>query len=192
MSLSSTLVAAADEGGSVLLYGLLPTSGPFPRWDLVGKLAGAHRGAGTATASNTAALHAVTTCVCKACDRAATSTLLLQRACMHVLHCAPGGVVGLHFGEAPSGQTRLFSLGADGWLLEYDLGTAKSAAAGLRMSAAAEVAPRGAGAVPSCMCFAPPLPYYSHNSLDTLLLIAGAAQRGCVHACAALHCSRRW
>lgn len=96
-----------------------------------------------------------------------------------MLHCAllacffVGDVVGLHFGEAPSGQTRLFSLGTDKRLVEYDLTTCTAANAGLAAAAVIDVvAPGGAGG-PCSMCFAPPMPYYSHSSLDTLLLIAG-------------------
>lgn len=39
-------------------------------------------------------------------------------------------VVGLAFGETPSGSTRLFSLGADARIVEYDL-QASSPAAGV-------------------------------------------------------------
>ncbi len=35
----------------------------------------------------------------------------------------PGPLVSLQFGEAPSGQTRLFSIGQDGRVAEYDLQT---------------------------------------------------------------------
>jgi hypothetical protein len=90
------------------------------------------------------------------------------------LYCPTEDVVGLHFGEAPSGQTRLFSLGADRRLLEYNLAAAETANAGLRaLSVLDVVAPGGAG-TPCSMCFAPPMPYYSHASMETLLLVAGA------------------
>eukprot|EP00878_Enallax_costatus_P028053 GHUV01030257.1.p1 GENE.GHUV01030257.1~~GHUV01030257.1.p1 ORF type:complete len:640 (+),score=169.39 GHUV01030257.1:876-2795(+) len=86
-------------------------------------------------------------------------------------------VVGLHFGEAPSGQTRLFSLGADKRLIEYDITNATAANTGLSAAAVTDVvAPGGAGS-PCSMCFAPPMPYYSHSSLDTLLLIADDAYK---------------
>eukprot|EP00882_Tetradesmus_deserticola_P027221 GHRQ01030103.1.p1 GENE.GHRQ01030103.1~~GHRQ01030103.1.p1 ORF type:complete len:121 (-),score=37.64 GHRQ01030103.1:381-743(-) len=89
--------------------------------------------------------------------------------------CPAEEVVGLHFGEAPSGQTRLFSLGADRRLLEYNLAAADAANAGLAALAVLDVvAPSGAG-TPCSMCFAPPMPYYSHASMDTLLLVAGDA-----------------
>jgi hypothetical protein len=97
-------------------------------------------------------------------------------------------VVGLHFGEAPSGQTRLFSLGADRRLLEYDLSTADAANAGLRTKAVLDVVAPGGSGQPCSMCFAPPMPYYSANSMDTLLLVAGEhhlvpVERGCVCMC---------
>eukprot|EP00775_Hariotina_reticulata_P011389 gene11389-11537_t len=86
-------------------------------------------------------------------------------------------VVGLHFGEAPSGQTRLFSLGADRRLLEYDLATAGAANAGLRTRAVLDVVAPGGAGHPCSMCFAPPMPYYSANSMDTLLLVADDAKK---------------
>jgi hypothetical protein len=82
-------------------------------------------------------------------------------------------VVGLHFGEAPSGQTRLFSLGADRRLLEYNLTATDTANAGLRALAVLDVVAPGGAGTPCSMCFAPPMPYYSHASMDTLLLVAG-------------------
>ncbi|WIA32991.1 hypothetical protein OEZ86_006150 [Tetradesmus obliquus] len=84
-------------------------------------------------------------------------------------------VVGLHFGEAPSGQTRLFSLGADRRLLEYNLAAADAANAGLRALAVLDVVAPGGAGTPCSMCFAPPMPYYSHASMDTLLLVADDA-----------------
>ncbi|KAF8067275.1 CFAP251 [Scenedesmus sp. PABB004] len=84
-------------------------------------------------------------------------------------HHAP--VVGLAFGEAPSGATRLFSLGADRRLLEFELAPAAEAAAGLRAAAVLDLC----GAKPTALAFAPPLPYFSAGSLDTLLLVADEA-----------------
>ncbi|KAF6250825.1 quinon protein alcohol dehydrogenase-like superfamily [Scenedesmus sp. NREL 46B-D3] len=84
-------------------------------------------------------------------------------------------VIGLHFGEAPSGQTRLFSLGADRRLLEYNLAAADAANAGLRALAVLDVVAPGGAGTPCSMCFAPPMPYYSHASMDTLLLVADDA-----------------
>jgi len=77
-------------------------------------------------------------------------------------------VVGLSFGESPSGQTRLFSLGADGRVVEYDVDGSKPAT-GLRIVSHHDFA---AGQVPTTLCFAPPLQYYKHHSAQTLLLMA--------------------
>jgi hypothetical protein len=80
-------------------------------------------------------------------------------------------VVGLQFGESPSGETRLFSLGADGRLLEYLLADC-TAGGGLQLLGLHEVSKPGGGP-PTALCFAPPMPYYSHSSTETLLLAAG-------------------
>lgn len=95
----------------------------------------------------------------------------------HTAHCialrCAEPVVGLHFGEAPSGQTRLFSLGADQRLLEYDLSSCTAANTGLQALAIIDIVTPGGAGRPCAMCFAPPMPYYSHSSMDTLLLVAG-------------------
>lgn len=80
----------------------------------------------------------------------------------------PGPVVALSFGESPSGQTRLFSLGADGRALEFDLRSTSA----LRIAAAHDAAAPVGGA-PSALCFAPPMPYWAKSSTETLLLVAG-------------------
>ncbi|KAG1654648.1 hypothetical protein FOA52_010276 [Chlamydomonas sp. UWO 241] len=82
-------------------------------------------------------------------------------------------VVGLQFGESPSGQTRLFSLGADGRLAEYDL-AASSPSAGLVLGPHTDLPPP---AVPSALAFAPPLPYFSTHATDTLLLVCDDAYK---------------
>jgi hypothetical protein len=82
-----------------------------------------------------------------------------------------GPIVALVFGESPSGQTRLFSLGADGGLAEWQLGPL-SPGGGLCLIGLHDVAPPGAG-MPTAMCFAPPMPYWARASTETLLLIAG-------------------
>ncbi|KAL6765212.1 WD40-repeat-containing domain protein [Haematococcus lacustris] len=78
-----------------------------------------------------------------------------------------GQVVGLVFGETPAGRTRLFSLGADRRIVEYDL-PASSPSAGLRIKSHQDFpGPQ----VPTALSFAPPLQYYKHHSTQTLLLI---------------------
>jgi hypothetical protein len=72
-----------------------------------------------------------------------------------------------------AGQTRLFSLGADQRLIEYDLSTCTAANTGLRTLAIRDCVPPGSTGSPCAMCFAPPMPYYSHSSTETLLLVAG-------------------
>ncbi len=83
-------------------------------------------------------------------------------------HHAP--VSALVFGESPSGQTRLLSVGADGRVAEYDL-AGSSVAAGLRVAAHHDFPP-GSGA-PTSMCFAPPLQYFRAFSAETHLLLSG-------------------
>lgn len=88
--------------------------------------------------------------------------------------CA-GPVVGLVFGETPAGQTRLFSIGADGRVVEYQL-QGSTPATGVNVLYHQDFPQAQAlagGAVPSAMCFAPPLPYFRHFASDTHLLIAG-------------------
>eukprot|EP00873_Tetraselmis_striata_P037167 jgi/Tetstr1/457431/TSEL_004215.t1 len=81
-------------------------------------------------------------------------------------------VVGLHFGEAPSGATRLFSLGKDGRVAEFDL-EASSVANGVKLAQLSPVAGvDGASAVPTAMAFAPPLPYHVAGATNTMLLVA--------------------
>ncbi|KAF5841782.1 WD40-repeat-containing domain protein [Dunaliella salina] len=94
-------------------------------------------------------------------------------------------IVGLCFGETPSGSTRLFSLGADARIVEYDL-QASSPTVGLKILYHQDFAPPD---VPTALAFAPPMPYFKHFSTQTLLLIADDAykiklyspdQRACV------------
>eukprot|EP00955_Chlamydomonas_euryale_P100304 365274-Chlamydomonas_euryale.AAC.8 len=73
------------------------------------------------------------------------------------------------FGESPSGQTRLFSLGADGRVAEYDL-ERSSPSAGLVLGRHTDLPPP---TVPSALAFAPPLPYFAAYATDTLLLLCG-------------------
>ena len=86
---------------------------------------------------------------------------------------SPGPIAALSFGESPSGQTRLFSLGADGRVLEFDLRSTTA----LRLLAMHDAAPPGAGA-PSALCFAPPMPYWAKSSTETLLVVAGELSAG--------------
>lgn len=64
-------------------------------------------------------------------------------------------VVGLHFGEAPSGATRLFSLGKDGRMAEFDLETSSVANGERRVPArrplAGHNAQRARLAAPNCI-----------------------------------------
>ena len=85
------------------------------------------------------------------------------------VHYTP--LVALHFGEAPSGETRCFSLSQDGRLVEYDL--AKSSLEAGVVVAAQATLPHGAP--PTAMAFAPPLSYYERGAIDTQLVIADAA-----------------
>lgn len=81
-------------------------------------------------------------------------------------------VVGLHFGDAPSGATRLFSLGKDGRIAEFDL-ESSSVAAGVKLAQMSTVAGvDGAASTPTSMAFAPPLPYHVAGATNTLLLVA--------------------
>ncbi|GBF88525.1 hypothetical protein Rsub_01240 [Raphidocelis subcapitata] len=81
-----------------------------------------------------------------------------------------GPIVALVFGESPAGQTRLFSLGGDGRLAEWQLASL-APGGGLRLVGLHDVAPPGAG-MSTAMCFAPPMPYWARSSTETLLLIA--------------------
>jgi hypothetical protein len=83
------------------------------------------------------------------------------------VECAPPAVV------PAAGQTRLFSLGADRRLIEYDLTTCTAANTGLRARSIRDCVPPGSTGSPTAMCFAPPMPYYSPSSTETLLLVAG-------------------
>ena len=81
-------------------------------------------------------------------------------------------IVALRFGEAPSGETRCFSLDAVGRLAEFDL-EASSLEAGVVVHALTAVAP----AAPTAMTFAPVLTYFTRGVTDTQLLLAGGQQR---------------
>lgn len=82
--------------------------------------------------------------------------------------------MGLQFGESPAGQTRLFSVGADRRLVEYDLAAAAAHGAGLRARTLCDCVAPGAAGTPCALTFAPPVPYFdSHASTATLLLVAG-------------------
>lgn len=80
-------------------------------------------------------------------------------------------------GGVCAGQTRLFSLGADARLIEYDLAACTAANTGLKPLSIRDCVPPGSTGSPCAMCFAPPMPYYSHSSTETLLLVAGG-ERG--------------
>lgn len=95
----------------------------------------------------------------------------LRNVCVPACNVAGAAVVGLQFGESPSGQTRLFSLGRDCRILEYSLENL-SHGGGLKHVSIQDVVLPGGGQ-PTAMCFAPPMPYYSNNSMDTLLLLTG-------------------
>lgn len=82
------------------------------------------------------------------------------------VHYAP--VVAVHFGEAPSGETRCFSLSRDGRLVEYDLG-GSSLEAGVVVAAEMTACMHAA---PTAMSFTPPLTYFQRGVIDTQLIIA--------------------
>ena len=77
------------------------------------------------------------------------------------------------FGESPSGQTRLFSLGKEGRVVEYDLNKS-SLSAGLCLVYYQDFAPTS---TPCALSVAPPLQYFKHHSAETLLLIADDAYK---------------
>jgi WD40 repeat protein len=80
-------------------------------------------------------------------------------------------IIAVHFGEAPSGETRCFSLSEDGCLSEYNL-TTSSLEAGVVVCNQL-VLPHPAA--PSAMSFTPPLSYYEQGVIDTQLVIADSA-----------------
>ncbi len=84
-----------------------------------------------------------------------------------------GKVVGLSFGETPSGQTRLFSLGQDNRIAEYELARS-TPATGLVVAYHHDFA---STSLPTSLCFAPPLQYFKHHSTRTLLIITGECSR---------------
>lgn len=80
-------------------------------------------------------------------------------------------IVGLHFGESPSGQTRMFSLGSDNHLVEYNIEKCH-VENGVQVLAVMNVC---AGVEPTALAFGPPLAYYAKGSADTELILAGEA-----------------
>jgi cilia- and flagella-associated protein 251 len=82
------------------------------------------------------------------------------------VHYSP--VVAVHFGEAPSGETRCFSLSDDGRLAEYDIVTS-SLEAGVIVCNHMTTCQ---GAKPTAMSFTPPLTYFQKGVIDTQLVIA--------------------
>lgn len=85
------------------------------------------------------------------------------------VHYAPA--VAVHFGEAPSGETRCFSLSRDGRLVEYNLGES-CLERGVLISGQLPVCPH---TVPTAMSFTPPLTYFQRGVIDTQLIIADAS-----------------
>lgn len=82
------------------------------------------------------------------------------------VHYSP--VVAVHFGEAPSGETRCFSLSSDGRMAEFDL-EASSLEAGVVVCGTSTT---GVSAAPTAMSFTPPLTYFEKGVIDTQLIIA--------------------
>ncbi|EFJ51972.1 hypothetical protein VOLCADRAFT_103176 [Volvox carteri f. nagariensis] len=80
-----------------------------------------------------------------------------------------GRIASLVFGESPSGQTRLLTVGADSRVVEYDLATS-SVAAGLRPLSYYDFPP--GGGVPTSLTFAPPLQYFRAFAAETHLLVS--------------------
>lgn len=87
------------------------------------------------------------------------------------VHYTP--IVAVQFGEAPSGETRCFSLSRDGRLVEYDLGNS-SLENGVRIAGEMSASLHAA---PTAMSFTPPLTYFQRGVIDTQLIIADAAFR---------------
>lgn len=80
-------------------------------------------------------------------------------------------VISVVFGETPSGQTRLFSLGNDNRIAEYELARS-TPSSGLLIAYHQDFTwPHKATAI----SFAPPLEYHKQHSNRTLLLIADEA-----------------
>ncbi|GLC51075.1 hypothetical protein PLESTB_000463200 [Pleodorina starrii] len=80
-----------------------------------------------------------------------------------------GRIAALIFGESPSGQTRLLSVGADSRVVEYDL-AGSGVAAGLRPAAYYDFPP--GGGAPTSLTFAPPLQYFRAFAAETHLLVS--------------------
>lgn len=85
------------------------------------------------------------------------------------VHYSP--VITVHFGEAPSGETRCFSLSKDGRLAEYDIATS-SLEAGVILKDQVSACLH---ATPTAMCFTPPLAYFQRGVVDTQLVIADSS-----------------
>ena len=85
------------------------------------------------------------------------------------VHYAP--IIAVHFGEAPSGETRCFSLSEDGRLAEYDI-VGSSLEAGVLVG---EQVSACLHATPTAMTFTPPLAYFQRGVIDTQLVIADSS-----------------
>jgi cilia- and flagella-associated protein 251 len=85
------------------------------------------------------------------------------------VHYSP--IIAVHFGEAPSGETRCFSLSEDGRLAEYDI-NASSLEAGVLVGNQVSACPQ---ATPTAMCFTPPIAYFQRGVIDTHLVIADSS-----------------
>lgn len=82
------------------------------------------------------------------------------------VHYSP--VVAVHFGEAPSGETRCFSLSADGRLAEFDLDKS-CLEAGVVVCGTSTT---GTTSSATAMSFTPPLTYFQKGVIDTQLVLA--------------------
>ncbi|GIL72955.1 hypothetical protein Vretimale_4604 [Volvox reticuliferus] len=80
-----------------------------------------------------------------------------------------GRIASVVFGESPSGQTRLLTVGADSRVVEYDL-AGSSVATGLRPLSYYDFPP--GGGVPTSLTFAPPLQYFRAFAAETHLLVS--------------------
>ncbi|GFR40429.1 hypothetical protein Agub_g1003 [Astrephomene gubernaculifera] len=80
-----------------------------------------------------------------------------------------GPIASVVFGESPSGQTRLLTVGADARVVEYDL-VASSVATGLQVVSYYDFPP--GGGAPTSLTFAPPLQYFRAFAADTHLLVS--------------------
>ncbi|KXZ56881.1 hypothetical protein GPECTOR_1g795 [Gonium pectorale] len=175
-------IAAADEQHQLLLYAYLPYKHTM-RWEFVGRCRAHHAPIasvvfGESPSGQTRLLTIGADSRVVEYDLA-SSTLLLYAYLpyKHTMrwefvgrcraHHAP--IASVVFGESPSGQTRLLTIGADSRVVEYDLASS-TVASGLQVASYYDF-PSGGG-TPTSLTFAPPLQYYRAFAADTHLLVS--------------------